>query len=85
MSRLNAAFLKRFFVDEVPTGAVNGTNTVFTVAHEPLENDSVEVYLNGLKKSVGSDYNISGSTITFTTAPVLGQQVRVSYIRLRGE
>lgn len=85
MSRLNAAWLKRFWVDETPSGSVNGSNTLFVVAQTPLENDSVDVYLDGLKKTPGVDYTISGSNITFTTAPVLGQIVRVSYIRLRGE
>jgi hypothetical protein len=84
-ARLNAAWLRRFWVDETPAGLVNGTNTLYVVSQTPLENDAVDVFLDGLKKIPGVDYTISGLNITFTTAPVLGQTVRVNYIRLRGE
>jgi hypothetical protein len=85
MSRLDARSLKKFWVDEVPTGAVNGSNTTFTLAQMPLEAEAVDVYLNGLKQIPGTDYSVSGVDITFTTAPAVGQILRVEYIRLRGE
>lgn len=85
MSRLDAQSLKKFWEDETPSGTINGTNTVFTLAQTPLENAAVDVYLDGLKQIPTTDYSVSGSTITFVTAPVVGQTLRVDYIRSKGE
>lgn len=85
MSRLDARFLKKFWVDETPSGTINGSNTAFTLAQTPLENESVDVFLDGLKLAVTDDYTISGVNITMVTAPVVGQQLRVNYIRNTGE
>jgi hypothetical protein len=65
---------------ETPSGTVNGSNTAFTTAHTPMSG-SEEVYLNGLQQDAGggADYTISGTTITFNTAPLSGDKVRVSY------
>jgi hypothetical protein len=55
---------------EVPAGAVNGVNTVFTLASPPSPAGSLELYRNGLIMRQGSDYQISASTITFFLAAV---------------
>jgi hypothetical protein len=67
---------------EAPSGTINGTNVDFTLAHTPVSN-SEHVYLNGLlqEPGVGNDYSISGGTITFSTAPVSGDRIRVSYLK----
>jgi hypothetical protein len=85
MSRLSAKFLKKFWVDETPSGTINGSNTAFTLAQTPLENDSVELYQDGLKLTYTTDYTISGTSITMVTAPVVGQILRANYIRNDGE
>lgn len=85
MSRLDAQSLKKFWVDETPSGTINGSNLVFTLAETPLENEAVDVFLDGLKQIPGTDYSVSGVTITFTTAPAIGQTLRVEYIRAKGE
>jgi hypothetical protein len=85
MSRLNAQSLQRFWVDEIPSGAINGSNTVFTLAETPVENEAVDVFLDGLKQIPGTDYSVSGVTITFTTAPAVGQTLRVDYVQAKGE
>lgn len=71
---------QNFAVRETPSGAVNGVNTSFTLANT-LVSGSEEVYLNGLlqEPGAGNDYTISGATITYLTAPVTGDRVRVSY------
>jgi hypothetical protein len=69
------------FVDrETPSGSVNGSNTAFTLANTPVSG-SEHVYLNGLlqEPGAGNDYTISGSTITYLTAPQTGDKIRVSY------
>ncbi len=69
------------FVDkETPSGAVNGVNVTFVLANTPVAG-SDHVYLNGLFQDVGAgnDYTISGATITYLTAPLTNDKLRVSY------
>ena len=58
------------FVDnEVPSGTLDSINDTFTLANTPIAG-SVKIYQNGIRlKGGGIDYNVSGSTITFSTAP----------------
>jgi hypothetical protein len=71
-----------FVTRETPTGAVNGTNTSFVLANTPVTG-SEQVFLNGILQEPGSgnDYTISVATITYLTAPVTGDKVRVNYIK----
>ena len=85
MSRLDAQALKKFWTDETPSGTINGSNTAFTLSQTPLENETVNLYRDGLKLTEGSDYSLSGSSITMTTAPSVGQTLRANYIRKTGE
>jgi hypothetical protein len=71
------------FVDkEIPSGAINGTNTVFTLVHTPATG-SEQVIVNGLMLYPGAshDYTITGSTITFTAGgtPQTGDWLFVNY------
>jgi len=65
---------------ETPTGAVNGSNVTFTLAATPTLNTE-EVFLNGIlqEPGAGMDYTISGSTITYLSAPLTGDRLRVNY------
>ena len=86
MSRVDAKFLKKFFVDETPSGTVNGSNTAFTLSQTPFDtDDSVQVFLDGVGQPRVTDYTISGSTVTFVVAPANAQIVRVNYVMLQGE
>jgi hypothetical protein len=62
-------------IDEVPSGTVNGSNTSFTLSHTPK---FLMLFLDGLECRGGSglEYTISGTTITFTTAPETGGTLR---------
>ena len=53
----------------------------FTLSNTPLAS-SVQVYLNGLlqEEGTGKDYTRSGTTISFSTAPISGDIVIVHYI-----
>lgn len=85
MARLDAVELKHFFTLETPTGSVNSSNTSFSIAQTPLENDAVLIFKNGLLQRPTTDYSLSGTTITFVTAPATGSDLVVYYIRARGE
>lgn len=66
---------------ETPTGTINGSNVTFTLSHTPVSGTE-EVFLNGILQEPGSgnDYTISSGTITYLTAPVSGDRLRVSYV-----
>ncbi len=56
---------------EVPTGTIDGVNTVFTLAHTPTAG-SDHIYLNGVLQTPTTDYSLAGVTITFVAAPQVG-------------
>jgi hypothetical protein len=84
MALIDARWLNRFWTDEVPQGTIDGVNDEFTLDSLPVENDAVDVYLDGLKLESGVDYTVSGSTIEFVEPPALGQSLRVDYIKKSG-
>ena len=66
---------------ETPTGAINGTNVTFTLATAPSPATSLILVLNGATQTpgTGNDFTISGTTITYATAPPTGSQHRAWY------
>jgi len=67
---------------EIPTGLINGSNVTFTLANTPILG-SEHLYRNGIlqEEGAGNDYTISGATITYLTAPLTGDKLRVTYRR----
>ena len=63
---------------DVITG--DGTNATFNLSATPGNADAVIVTMNGVTQMPGSDYTVSGSTITFTTTPPTGQVVLVRHV-----
>lgn len=70
-----------YIVRETPTGAVDGANTAYTLAHTPIAGTEM-VFLNGIlqEPGAGNDYTIVGGTITYLTAPLTGDRIRVTYL-----
>ncbi len=85
MARLEADNLKKFWVTEVPTGTINGSNDTFNLSEEPIEDDAVLLFLNGLFQYPTLDYSISNATIVFVTPPPLASKLFAHYIQKRGE
>lgn len=69
----------KFVDDETPSGTVNGTNKVFTIANIPNPPTSVKVYVGGVRMRVTEDYTLSGKTITFVSAPETNSKILVDY------
>jgi len=71
-----------YVVRETPSGLVNGTNTSFTLANTPVSGTE-QVFLNGIlqEPGAGNDYTISAGTITYLTAPLSGDRLRVTYLK----
>ena len=64
-------------VGQVPTGSINGSNTVFTTA-VPFLGNTTAVYLNGLREY---DYTETGpNEITFSDPPLTGDSIRIDYV-----
>ncbi len=64
--RVGVALPNIGFVDgETPAGAVNGVNTLFTLALTPSPAASLAIYRNGIRLKSGLDYTYTGNSITF--------------------
>lgn len=81
MSLLNGKWIGNIFVQEQPSGTVNGVNDTFTLTSNPIFTQACIVFLNGVFLTQGVHYTISGNTITFTAPPDTGQQLAAFYIR----
>ncbi|MBV9939230.1 MAG: hypothetical protein JO150_12060 [Acidobacteriaceae bacterium] len=70
-----------FFDGEIPQGTINGTNAVFNLTNAPNPATSLSLFRNGVLQKAGSDFTLSGSTITFLPAsvPQSSDLVQASY------
>lgn len=68
------------FVQETPTGTIDGVNTVFTLSRAPKQNASLLIFLAGLTQKQGTAYTISSATVTFTVAPAIASVLIAYYI-----
>lgn len=59
----------------------NSSTTIFTLSNTPPSNTQVQIYLDGLLQITTTDYSISGTTLTFVTAPATGQNIIAIYSR----
>lgn len=50
----------------------DGSDTTFDITFPYLTHADIGVSVGGVTKTVGSDYSITGDTVTFTTAPASG-------------
>ena len=64
--------------NETPSGSINSSNVTFTLANTPVTG-SVQLYLNGLRQRLTTDFTMSGGTITMTTAPTTGDNLIADY------
>ena len=65
---------------EIPGGAINGVNKVFTSANAFRAN-SLGVFLNGLRQVRGGDYTETGaSSFSFVNAPLAGDSISIDYV-----
>jgi hypothetical protein len=64
-----------------PTGAVDGTNAVYTLSFTPVANSEM-IFTNGIlqEAGAGNDYTISSKTVTFANPPYSGDKIRAAYL-----
>lgn len=67
--------------NEIPSGNVDGSNTVFTLAFTPDPAGSLMLFQNGIYQNAsGNDFSLDGATITFTEAPLSGAILLAQYL-----
>lgn len=57
----------------------DGATVNFTLAYAPADQNQASVFVNGVLQTVVTDYTISGTTLTFVSAPADGAAIVVSY------
>ena len=69
------------FANETPSGAVNGSNTTFTLAATPSPAGSLNFYINGQMQSAsGEDYTLTNNSISVNISPEAGDVLRAFYL-----
>ena len=53
----------------------DGSDTTLTLSRTPGSVNNVEVFMDGICQAPGTEYTLSGNTLTFTTAPETGVKV----------
>lgn len=59
----------------------NGSTVAFTLTATPANKDATFVYVNGVYQNKNT-YNVSGTTVTFSTAPPLNSTIEVAYLQV---
>lgn len=68
-----------FVFNEIPSGDIDGVNTIFNLANAPSPQTSLQLYYQGQLQIQGVDYTLSGTTITFANAPQAGLNLNAYY------
>lgn len=67
--------------NEIPTGAIDGSNAIFTTAF-PFVPESIQLFLNGIRQKSGDDFvNTDNQTILFSLSPDLNSFLLIDYTR----
>jgi uncharacterized protein YjdB len=76
-----AANLKSF-TNDVFTG--DGSAVAFTLSETPPNSNSVLVFVDGILQKSSTNYSISGTTLTFTSAPDTSAEIEAKHFGIRG-
>lgn len=55
---------------EKPAGLIDGSNALFTLQNSPAPASSLKLYKNGMRLEAGSDFTLSGNSITYLPGQV---------------
>jgi uncharacterized protein (DUF697 family) len=72
--------IRQFNVDNF---TANGTGQTFTLSETPATANTVMVAIDGVIQTAPSNYSISGTTLTFTSAPATSANVTVRHLGFR--
>lgn len=68
----------KYIPNEIPTGAVDGSNATFTFANT-ISGNTMVLTVNGITQFPTLHYTVSGAVVTMLTAPLAGDVIRGSY------
>lgn len=71
-------------IAEVPSGTINGSNVTFTLSETPVSGAAVMIALDGGVSTNGTDFTVSGTTVTFAVAPATGTEMFAMYNSISG-
>lgn len=72
--------IRQFTVDEF---TANGSGQTFVLSENPASANTLAVSIDGVVQAAPSNYSLSGTTITFTSAPDAGANVVVKHLGFR--
>jgi hypothetical protein len=69
--------------NEVPGGAIDGTNASFTLAFAPIDPAHLWLYVSGIlqEEGVGNDFTLSGTGFTLADAPGTDEKMTATYYK----
>jgi len=59
----------------------DGATKAFAITYTPIDVNALKVFLNGLLQRPTTDYSLSGTTVTFVSAPADDQDIDFFYMR----
>jgi hypothetical protein len=83
LKKLQKSYLNPTLSYSSGTATGNGSTTAFTISSGRTVED-VLVFVNGFQLTPTTDYTISGTTLTFTTAPASSAEITFRYLPLGG-
>ena len=60
----------------------DGSTTAFTIGTSGRSQNDILVSVNGVLLVPTTDYSVSGTTLTFVTAPAASAEISIRYLRL---
>jgi hypothetical protein len=79
MTRVTDRFINEGWVEETPSGSINGSNTSFTLSFQVDDTADCFLWVNGLLNFYTTHYTISGTTLTMTYGPATDSDLRIKY------
>lgn len=78
MGLTTGKFLDDIFIQEIPTGLINSSNTSFSISGTPHSDGAFLLFLDGLYTK---EFSRTGLNITMNTAPKHGQVLHCFYVK----
>ncbi len=80
-SSIQTVLSNTLILGETPAGSINGGNSIFVLVNAPSA-DTLRLYRNGQRQTMGTDFSLSGHTLTFisTSIPQPGDVLAADYI-----
>lgn len=63
-------------IQRVQNFSGNGSTTVFTLSYDPGNENNTQIFISGVYQQKNT-YSVSGTTLTFSTAPPVGTTIEV--------